>query len=209
MSYSICDVSRETIAAVETAYLANKDQFADLVEKWLWWNRSVNLFSKKTTASDLHTHIVHSLFLHFWLRDSDKIVLDAGTGGGLPGLPLAIVNPSKSVYLADTVYKKFLALNNTVKFLGVSNAFPVNQDVFEYNSISPDVVVSKHAFSITDLLKIATKSRCSHLLTLKGSDVLDQLADLDTPFASLEIIKISWNDDPFFHSKYLVDIRLK
>ncbi|MDZ7691898.1 MAG: RsmG family class I SAM-dependent methyltransferase [Balneolaceae bacterium] len=101
------NVPRETFSRVDEFIEKNRDKLETYLDALFWWNNRVNLISRDVSRETAWEHIRHSLvisgFVNF--KDAEHIV-DAGTGGGLPGVPLAIAHPEKRYYLNDIVSKK-------------------------------------------------------------------------------------------------------
>ena len=105
-----------------------KDQ-TNLLEKYkahlVAWNKTHNLISKKQ-AQNIDDHIVDSLIISPFLK---KSIVDLGSGGGLPGIPLAITNPNKEFYLIESNTKKSSFLLHTISRLGLKNTSVINQRI--------------------------------------------------------------------------------
>ena len=97
-------------------------QFEDLSSLYLDWNDKINLISRKDTQYIEERHFVHSLSITKAIKfNSQSQVLDIGTGGGFPGLPLAIYYPDSRFYLVDSIGKKIMVVDNIIKELGLKN----------------------------------------------------------------------------------------
>ena len=203
------NVSRETFDFLLLLYDRHSDLFSALINKWLWWNRSVNLFSRHTNDELLRNHILHSLYLTLHLsvstRTADKI-LDAGTGGGLPGLPMAIVCPEYHFLLADKVQKKTLALKEIIRSLKIPNASVLHANIHELNIPDSFRVISKHAFPIKVLLNALEGKKWTEIALLKGEDALTEIdEDLKQKYR-FRLKKIDPPGHSFFQDKYIVII---
>lgn len=170
------NVSRETFELAGTIFEDNRDQFQLLMDRWLWWNRSVNLFSKNTDTNSLEHHIFHSLLLVVPSERTNRSpVIDAGTGGGLPGLPMAIAMPETGFVLVDKVQKKCLAVRDIIRTLGLNNIVVLHSDLARISIDQSFRVVSKHAFPVKDLLSALKNKEWNEVAMLKGKDVLCEL----------------------------------
>ncbi len=173
---SVANVSRETFAAATSLFEQQYDRFSFLVDNWLRWNKSINLFSKNTGRSLLEKHIVHSLLLGLVTEEPGCAqVVDAGTGGGLPGLPLAMVNGDKDFLLIDKVQKKCLAVREIIRTLGIPNATVIPSDIEKTDISKPSRIVSKHAFPVRTLLHAAADKNWTEIAMLKGNEVLSEI----------------------------------
>ncbi len=206
----ISDVSRETLAVAEALFEQNHDSFSRLVDCWNRWNKTVNLFSKKTKRSDLEKHIVHSLLLNGITKRRDcNLILDAGTGGGLPGLPLAIIRRDKNFLLVDKVQKKCLVIRDIVRALDLPNVRALHSDLADADVRSPFRIVSKHAFPVKTILKAAAGKNWTEIAMLKGDNVLSE-----TDRVLMESYVISFHrfnnfGDPFFDNRGVLLVHRK
>jgi 16S rRNA (guanine527-N7)-methyltransferase len=123
------------------------------------WNEKINLVSRKDMANIWFTHILHSISILFFVEiQNDANVLDLGSGGGLPGIPLAIVRDDLRLTLCDSIQKKTKAVEKILDNLGLTNA-KVVCDRAENLALQKDyrgkfdVVVSRGVASLTDLIK--------------------------------------------------------
>src|SRR5699024_9197224 len=105
------DVPRETIDSAHKVYQEYNDQLKLYCDRLLWWNSRVNLVSRNVSRETLHKHILHSLLLGGFSTFQDAgLVVDAGSGNGLPGIPLSLTNKNQCFVLNDVVTKKCLAM---------------------------------------------------------------------------------------------------
>jgi 16S rRNA (guanine527-N7)-methyltransferase len=177
---------------------------------FLEWNQRINLISRKDTESFELKHVVHSLAIRRFIRFYDGArVLDLGTGGGFPGIPLAICNPDVKFTLVDSIEKKIKAVEDMVQQLGLKNVVVLITRAEELQQ-EFDYVVSRAVAPMPDLVRwtyrILVEGQQGSLpngwLVLKGGDLKDELA----PFGkNIEIQNISeWWQDDFFETKCLV-----
>ena len=210
------DVSRETLDLVHALIEESQPLFHKLIQQWLRWNRSVNLFSRNTSGKELKEHIFHSLLIHVHMNQStsqgdalkekkeNTPVLDAGTGGGLPGLPLALVNPDRFFYLNDKVQKKQYALKQILSELGIVNAKTVTKRLEHLTFKDPVWVVSKHSFQIPDLFIQLEQINWERIYLLKGQDGLRELNHSRVCNVTVHGISLNQEMMPFLKNKYLL-----
>ena len=156
-----------------------KTQLVQLVELLHKWNKAYNLTSVRDPDAMLVKHILDSLVVSPHLHGERFI--DVGTGPGLPGLPLAIINPDKQFVLLDSLGKRINFIRQVIQELGLTNVTPVKSRVEEYQpEVGFDAVLSRAFASLEDML-----SWCHHLpspegsfLALKGQYPEQELAQL-------------------------------
>ena len=139
-----------------------KDQLIDLVNLLNKWNKAYNLTSVRDPQEMLVKHILDSLVVSPYLQ-GDRFI-DVGTGPGLPGLPLAIINPDKQFVLLDSLGKRVSFIRNAVLKLRLTNVTPVLSRVEEYQPEEKfDGVLSRAFASLKDMTEW-----CHHLLSSDG-----------------------------------------
>lgn len=139
-----------------------KDQLIELVNLLNKWNKAYNLTSVRDPQEMLVKHILDSLVVSPYLQ-GDRFI-DVGTGPGLPGLPLAIINPGKQFVLLDSLGKRVSFIRNAVLKLRLTNVTPVLSRVEEYQPEEKfDGVLSRAFASLKDMTEW-----CHHLLSSDG-----------------------------------------
>lgn len=201
-------VSRETWDGIQKEVGRTSCAFDEYGEILLTWNRRVNLLSRDMTTTEFDLHIRHSLMIAtceaFQLADR---FVDIGTGGGLPGIPLAMAYPDKQFRLVDVVDKKCHVVRDIARSLHLRNVDVVCADIRTLRLQAEEVILSKHAFKLKDVVRAFAPQPWRQALFLKGRDFIDELTDLQGS------IQISYSDcsyldaDPFFTGKVLLDIR--
>ncbi|MDR0741912.1 MAG: 16S rRNA (guanine(527)-N(7))-methyltransferase RsmG [Puniceicoccales bacterium] len=136
------------------------------------WNEKINLISRKDIQNVISRHIIPSLAISTvgnFTKSED--VLDIGTGGGLPGIPLAIVCRETSFTLMDSVRKKIMAVNDTVKRLNLQNVKTVNTRAEDFSD-KFDKIVGRAVTNLADFLKYSKKllKPNGKIFYLKGGD---------------------------------------
>ncbi|OOF65724.1 16S rRNA (guanine(527)-N(7))-methyltransferase RsmG [Rodentibacter sp. Ppn85] len=134
-----------------------KQQLLDLVNLLNKWNKAYNLTSVRDPNEMLVKHILDSIVVSTYLQGD--LFIDVGTGPGLPGLPLAIVNPDKQFVLLDSLGKRISFIRNAVRELKLTNVTPILSRVEEYQPEEKfDGVLSRAFASLKDMT-----NWCSHL----------------------------------------------
>ena len=143
-------------------------QFAALDELYRTWNARINVISRKDIDALYEHHVLHSLGIAkaFPLADGTRI-MDLGTGGGFPGIPLAIMMPGAHFHLVDSIGKKIRVCNEVIAALGLDNVTTEWTRV-ENMHTNYDVVVSRAVAPIEDLIRWI-KPLAKRLICLKGT----------------------------------------
>lgn len=189
-------------------------QFEQLKGLYRDWNSKINVISRKNIDELYTNHILHSLgiakVINF-LPLAD--ILDVGTGGGFPGIPLAILFPQTRFHLIDSIAKKIKVVNAVAKELGLNNIETTHSRV-ENIEMQYDFVVSRAVTNMPDFVrwvkgKIKKKSRHTlknGVLYLKGGDLSEELAS----FNNVIIYELKdYFNESFFETKKLVYLPLK
>ncbi|BFU60719.1 MULTISPECIES: 16S rRNA (guanine(527)-N(7))-methyltransferase RsmG [Rodentibacter] len=168
-----------------------KQQLVDLVNLLSKWNKAYNLTSVRDPQEMLVKHILDSLVVSPYLQGERFI--DVGTGPGLPGLPLAIMNPNKQFILLDSLGKRISFIRNAIRELRLTNVIPVLSRVEEYRPEEKFDGVLSRAFAslkdITDWCHHLPKEN-GHFYALKGLYQEDEVQELDKKYRIQQVIKL-------------------
>ena len=167
-----------------------KQQLVDFVKLLDKWNKAYNLTSVRDPEEMLVKHIMDSLVVSQHLEGNQFI--DVGTGPGLPGIPLAIINPDKQFTLLDSLGKRITFIKNALRELEISNVTPVQSRVEEYQAAQFDGVLSRAFASLEDMV-----NWCYHLpntsgrfYALKGQYQPEEVAEINQSVKQLDVIKL-------------------
>ena len=167
-----------------------KQQLLDFVKLLDKWNKAYNLTSVRDPEEMLVKHIMDSLVVNPYLEGTKFI--DVGTGPGLPGIPLAIINPDKQFTLLDSLGKRITFIKNAVRELKLGNVTPVLSRVEEFQDQQFDGVLSRAFASLNDMV-----NWCYHLpnasgrfYALKGQYQTEEVAEITKPVEVLDVFKL-------------------
>ena len=174
------------------------------------WNSKINVISRKDIDNLYEHHVLHSLSIAKAIRfKAGTKILDFGTGGGFPGIPLAIMFPECHFKLIDGTGKKIKVATEVANAIGLDNCQPVQQRGEEEKG-KFDFVVSRAVMPLPELVKIVTKNIVKRgnnvlpngIICLKGGDLQAETA----PFRNIvEVTKISnWFDEEWFKDKNVI-----
>jgi len=191
-----------------------KTQFSQLYDLYKEWNEKINVISRKDIDNLYVNHVLHSLGIAKVISfKPGSRVLDVGTGGGFPGIPLAILFPETHFHLVDSIGKKITVVTNVATAIGLKNVradqIRAEQIKDEYDFIVSRAVTQLKTFYGWVHKKINKKSvhdLYNGILYLKGGDLSNELAELKKPHQLFEL-SVYFKED-FFQTKKLVYVPL-
>lgn len=188
------------------------------------WNSKINVISRKDIDELYRHHVLHSLGIAAYLKTKmpdvyDRLrgegvysaalplkILDLGTGGGFPGIPLAVMFPKAEFTLCDSIGKKIIVASEVCKGLELENVKTVNARA-ESLPETFDYVVSRAVTSLDNFMPWVKGKYTEGILYLKGGDLTEEIAKAKLRKGSVHTWPISeWTDDPFFETKQIIFI---
>ena len=197
-------------------------QLAALQSLYKDWNEKINVISRKDIDSLYERHVLHSLSIAATFQfPAGAEIVDIGTGGGFPGIPLAIFFPEVTFHLVDSINKKLKIIEDVKAKIGLTNITTQHIRAEDINIRKCDFVVSRAVAPLKDLwrwskplLKKANNkvqgsdgetTLASGLICLKGGDLSTEIAESGLKPKLLEISEIF--DEDFFKEKYVVYVK--
>lgn len=190
------------------------EQFRKLESLYLDWNAKINVISRKDIEQLYVKHVLHSLAIAKVQRfEPGTYILDVGTGGGFPGIPLAILFPETRFYLIDVIMKKITVVKAVAESIGLKN---VKAEQLRAENVKGDFdfIVSRAVTNMPDFylwVKDKIKKQNKHelkngILYLKGGDLTEELKDFPkvTEYSIADFF-----DNEFFETKKVVHLPLK
>lgn len=180
------------------------EQFAQLDALYREWNSKINVISRKDIDNLYEHHVLHSLAIAKVLPFMPgTTIMDVGTGGGFPGIPLAILFPECQFLLIDSIGKKIKVASEIATALGLTNVV-CKQERAEEEKQKFDFVVSRAVMPLPDLVKLVRKNISNKhrnavpngLIVLKGGDLNAELA----PYKEVEVTPCS----NYFHKEWFI-----
>lgn len=204
----------EILKAFPSLTATQIEQFQALLPLYKEWNDKINVISRKDIDNLYAHHVLHSLAIAQYIRwKPGTKILDFGTGGGFPGIPLAIMFPECNFKMIDGTGKKIKVVNAVAQTIGLKNVEAVHIRGEEEKG-KFDFVVSRAVMPLPDLVKIVRKNISTSqrnalpngLICLKGGDLVAETQ----PFKNkVQLTPISqWFDNEWFNDKHLIYLLL-
>lgn len=187
-----------------------REQFKALTKLYPEWNEKINVVSRKDIENIEVNHLLHSLAIaKFITFKPGSNVLDFGSGGGLPGIPLAIIFPDVNFHLIDRVGKKMKVAQEIANAIGLKNVSYQHGDIGECHQ-KFDFVVSRAVMPQPDLIRLARKNVSSQqnnaipngVIALKGGNLEVEINPIKTKTETVDIN--NYFTEPYFDTKKIV-----
>lgn len=187
------------------------EQFQALDGLYRSWNEQINVISRKDVDHFYDHHVLHSLAIAavFEFQPGDS-VLDLGTGGGFPGVPLAILFPDTRFILVDSINKKLNVIRAVSEAIGLTNIETRHVRVEDIKDVKVDAVVSRAVAPLGKLWRwskplFRKSDRYQGLICLKGGDLTEEIHESGCRPKVWEVESLF--PDPYFQEKYLLQVR--
>ncbi len=189
-----------------------KDQFKKIGSLYADWNQKINLISRKDIENFYVHHVLHSLSIAKVIQfEKGTRILDAGTGGGFPGIPLAILFPKVNFHLVDSIGKKIRVVESVTRELGLHNVTTGKRRVEELED-KYDFVISRAVTTLKQMFDWTRSVVCeggnntlrNGILYLKGGDLHQELRELSVAALTFELS--DFFSEEYFDTKKLVYI---
>lgn len=187
------------------------EQYESLGTLYPEWNEKINVISRKDIGNLYCNHVLHSLAIARFLEElkDGTTLVDLGTGGGFPGIPLAIFYPQCRFHLIDRIGKKIKVAQSIAEAVGLENVTFQHGDMGECHE-KFDYVVSRAVMPLPDLVKITrgnvarkgANKYANGLVCLKGGDLADEIAETKMPVMDIPLSE--YFTESFFDTKSLV-----
>ena len=200
------------------------EQFEKMDALYRDWNSKINVVSRKDIDELYRHHVLHSLGIAAYIKAEmpdiyERLrgegpysiaepmkIMDLGTGGGFPGIPLAVIFPHAQFTLCDSIGKKITVATEVAKGLGLSNVKTVNVRA-ESLPETFDYIVSRAVTALDNFMPWVKGKYSEGILYLKGGDLTEEIANAKLRKGSVHIWPISkWTSDPFFDTKQVIFI---
>lgn len=188
-------------------------QFAALEPLYKEWNEKINVISRKDIESLYLKHVLHSLAIATVIEfQPGTQVIDIGTGGGFPGVPLAIFFPEVQFHCVDSIGKKLKVIEGVKEAIGLTNLTTQHTRAEEIKNRKFDFVVSRAVAPLKDLwhwgeplIKRGHKQELANgLICLKGGDLAQEISDSRLRPSMVSIEQVF--PEEYFHEKYLLHV---
>lgn len=189
-------------------------QFAMLGDLYADWNGKINVISRKDIDNLYERHVLHSLSIAKYIGfKPGTTIMDIGTGGGFPGIPLAIMFPECKFHLIDSIGKKIRVASEVAQSVGLKNVQCTHRNVKD-EKVKYDFIVSRAVMNAPELVKLVRKNVLSKgqnaipngLICLKGGDLTEELELLRRWYELTDLSTMF--DEEFFETKKLLYVPL-
>ena len=209
---------------IKKLYIKNLASLNNYIEELQWWNKRVNLVSRDVSRETLVKHVEHSLLLLLVpIVNEAAYIFDVGTGGGLPGMPLAICRTNHSrqrIVMNDKIEKKIWAVKQMIQKLGVVgvDAIAKNAEKITHRDIGSvsrgtmgeslaTICITKHAFKVDQLLNLISHEFANEFVFLKGhAEAVEEIKRVKQPVRAVIYSLDEIDETGFYQGKAIVHL---
>ena len=202
------EVNESALTIARDIYSKHSKEMEVYLDLLLEWNDKINLVSRTVSRETVHEHIIHSLLpMALDLTRKHDRWVDSGSGGGLPGIPLAIAESEKYWYLNDNVKKKMKAVSDITERMGLENTEIWAKSISLVGLEKGMGIVTKHAFKIDDLLRLLGSKPWKTIIMWKGVDAVEEEIKSSNKRLNSTIYEFKFGrNEPFYEGKGLIKI---
>ncbi len=190
-----------------------KEQYNQLKDLYLDWNSKINVISRKDMEHFYEHHVLHSLAIaKYFEMLPGQTVMDLGTGGGFPGIPLAIMFPQTEFYLIDGTGKKIKVVNAVKEAIGLENVVAEHKRAEEVKE-KFDVITGRAVMTLPEIanlagnrLRIRGDEKAGGIIYLKGGDLKEEFKALNRYWKHKQVAISKWFTEEYFMEKFVVQL---
>jgi len=190
-----------------------KEQYNQLKDLYLDWNSKINVISRKDMEHFYEHHVLHSLAIaKYFEMLPGQTVMDLGTGGGFPGIPLAIMFPQTEFYLIDGTGKKIMVVNAVKEAIGLENVVAEHKRAEEVKE-KFDVITGRAVMTLPEIanlagnrLRIRGDEEAGGIIYLKGGDLKEEFKALNRYWKHKQVAISKWFTEEYFMEKFVVQL---
>ncbi len=200
-------ITEEELEQAAKLYQDHYERMEQYISLLLDWNEKINLVSRMVSRETVRYHVIHSLVpAAMGLLVERPVWIDAGSGGGLPGIPLSIVEEEWNWVLNDNVRKKMKAVSDIVNSLKLTSVQVEAKSISLVEIPVGAGIVSKHAFKIPDLLRLLKGKPWTEIIMWKGAE--GGRSELKRAGKGIQATIFEFNvEDPFYEGKAIIRLR--
>lgn len=202
----IIKVAPNVLSGARELYKTRKKDYEKYIDLLLDWNEKINVISRTVSRETVREHIVHSLLpVPLKLLAGYNKWIDSGSGGGLPGIPIAIHQPELFISLNDNIKKKMMVVDDIIQAMNIQNTETLDYSISLVDLKRGTGILTKHAFKIPKLLHLLSDKPWEIILMWKG--VEDAIAEIGQHKKALDCTIYSFNfgeNEPFYEGKGLI-----
>ncbi len=202
----VVKVAPKTLSEAREIYKANEKEYEKYIDLLLEWNEKINVISRTVSRETVREHIVHSLLpIPLKLLAGYNKWIDSGSGGGLPGIPIAIHQPDLFISLNDNIKKKMMVVDDIVQSMNIKNTETIDYSISLVDLKRGTGILTKHAFKLSKLIHLLSDKPWEIILMWKG--VEDAKEEIRQQKKALDCTIYSFNfgeNEPFYEGKGLV-----